>query len=88
MNIVLNFIRAAAPWLIIGLAIIIFAVRSIKRNCKSKDGDRCAEGMSLGMCFGLLIGTALKNTALGISLGMLLGLAAGMCIPKKPKDSK
>ncbi len=42
------------------------------------------EGMSLGMCFGLLVGTMLENyTGVAISLGMIVGLVIGMLIPKK-----
>ena len=90
MKQVLDFIRAAAPWVAMGLLLAIFAVRWAvnKKKSKESDGNYGTEGMCLGMCFGTALGTALgNNTGIGISLGMLVGLAIGMCIPKKPKDA-
>ena len=86
MNAFLDFIRAAAPWVAMGLLVIIFCVRGAakNRNGNKQDGDYGTEGMCLGMCLGTALGTALgNNTGLGISLGMLIGLAIGMCVPRK-----
>lgn len=88
MDDVLDFIRAAAPWVAMGLLIAIMAVRGVSKNCKGKQADDNygTEGMCLGMCFGTALGTSLgNNTGLGISLGMLIGLAIGTSIRKKPE---
>ena len=89
MENVFDFIRAAAPWVAMGLLLAIFAVRADvkKKKDQEQDGDYGTEGMCLGMCFGTAIGTSLgNNTGIGISLGMLLGLEIGSSI-KKEKDS-
>lgn len=91
MNSILDFIRAAAPWVAMGLLVVILAVRSAARKQKGRKQEDTyeLEGLCLGMCLGTAIGTALgNNTGLGISIGMLAGLAAGMCIPKRtePED--
>ena len=70
MENVFDFIRAAAPWVAMGLLLAIFAVRSAAKKKKGheQDGDYGTEGMCLGMCFGTAIGTSLgNNTGLGIS---------------------
>ena len=90
MNDILDFIRSAAPWVAMGLAVAILAVRGevkIKKGEK-QDSNYGLEGMCLGMCFGTALGTALgNNTGVGLSLGMLLGLAIGSCIPRGRKDA-
>ena len=85
MEAVYDFLRAALPWIAIGLLLAVFAARGAKKkNKKEQIGDYGTEGMCLGMCFGTAIGTALgNNTGLGISLGMLMGLAIGTSIKKK-----
>lgn len=89
MNTIFDFIRAAAPWMAVGLAVSILIIRAVskKKTGEQQDSDYSMEGMSLGMCFGLLIGTALENNVgITVSLGMLAGLAAGMIIPKKGRN--
>ena len=90
INDILDFIRSAAPWMAMGLAVAILAVRGavkIKKGEK-QDSNYGLEGMCLGMCFGTALGTALgNNTGVGLSLGMLLGLAIGSCIPRGRKDA-
>ena len=91
MNSFLDFIRGAAPWVAMGLLVVILAVRGAAQKKKSRKQDTTyeMEGLCLGMCLGTAIGTALgNNTGLGISIGMLAGLAIGMCIPKRtePED--
>ena len=80
-----DFLRAALPWVAMGLLLAVFAARSAGRKKKEKEIDNYGtEGMCLGMCFGTAIGTALgNNTGIGISLGMLIGLAVGTSIQKK-----
>ena len=89
MNEVLDFLRAALPWIAIGLLLAVFAARGAKKkNKKEQTGDYGTEGMCLGMCLGTAIGTSLgNNTGIGISLGMLIGLAIGTSIKKEEQDN-
>ena len=87
MNAILDFIRAAAPWVAMGLLLIILFARNEakKKNEEAQASNYGMEGMCLGMCLGTAIGTALGNDAgIGISMGMLPGLAFGTGIPRKP----
>ena len=88
MEAVFDFLRAALPWIAIGLLLAVFFARSAGKKKKEKEIDNYGtEGMCLGMCFGTAIGTALgNNTGIGISLGMLLGLAIGSCIKKEEQN--
>ena len=54
MDSIWDFIRAASPWVAMGLLLAIFFVRSVvkKKKGKKQDGDYGTEGMCLGMCFG------------------------------------
>ena len=89
MEAVFNFLRAALPWVAMGLLLAVFAARSVGKKKKEKQNDNYGtEGMCLGMCFGTAIGTALgNNTGIGISLGMLLGLAIGSSIKKEEQNN-
>ena len=89
MENVIDFLRAALPWIAVGLLLAVFAARGArKKNKKEQTGDYGTEGMCLGMCFGTAIGTALgNNTGIGISLGMLIGLAIGTSIKKEEQDN-
>ena len=89
MEAIIDFIRAALPWVAMGLLLAVFAARSAGRKKKEKEIDNYGtEGMCLGMCFGTAIGTALgNNTGIGISLGMLLGLAVGSSIKKEEQSN-
>ena len=84
MEAIIDFIRAALPWVAMGLLLAVFAARGVGRKKKEKEiHNYGTEGMCLGMCFGTAIGTSLgNNTGIGISLGMLIGLAIGTCIKK------
>ena len=89
MEAIIDFIRAALPWVAMGLLLAVFAARSAGRKKKEKEIDNYGtEGMCLGMCFGTAIGTALgNNTGIGIFLGMLLGLAVGSSIKKEEQSN-
>ena len=88
MENVLDFLRAAMPWVAMGLLLAVFAARSAKKKTDEDQTDNYGtEGMCLGMCFGTAIGTSLgNNTGIGICLGMLLGLAIGSGIKKKDSE--
>ena len=91
MEAVLDFLRAALPWIAIGLLLAVFFARSErkKKNEKQKD-DYGILGMCLGMSIGSAIGISLGNrSGIGICLGMLIGLVIGTCIKKEePKDDE
>lgn len=88
MEDVLDFLRAAMPWVAMGLLLAVFASRSAKKKTDEEQTDNYGtEGMCLGMCFGTAIGTSLGNhTGIGICLGMLLGLAIGSGIKKEDSE--
>ena len=53
MENVLSFLRAAAPWISLGLLIAFLCVRPAIRKGKAED-DYAEEGMCVGMCLGLM----------------------------------
>ena len=87
MEAVFDFLRAALPWIVMGLLLAVFAARSAGKEKKEKEsGDYGPEGMCLGMCFGTALGAAFgNNIAIGLPLGMLFGLAIGSSIKKEEK---
>ena len=87
METAFDFIRAALPWIAIGLLLAVFLARSVTGKKKEEQiEDYGTEGMCLGMCLGTAIGSSFgNNTGLGISLGMLIGLAIGTCIKKEDR---
>ena len=89
MENVFDFLRAALPWIVMGLLLAVYFARiGGKKKKEEKTGNYGTEGMCLGMCLGTAIGTALgNNTGIGISLGMLIGLAIGTSIKKEEQDN-
>ena len=98
MNSILNFIHAAGNallrsirtaafcWAAAALVVAVLAIRGVtkKKSGKKQENNYGLEGMSLGMCFGLLAGTMLeKYIGAAISIGMIVGLVIGMLIPKE-----
>ena len=91
MRNVVDFLTAALPWLCMGLLFAIFFAQSDrkKKENKKKEDNYGTEGLSLGMCFGVAVGTAFgNNTGIGLTLGMLAGFAIGSCIEKKKNDDE
>ena len=88
-NILFHSFRTAAPcWaaIVLAAAVLIIRFASMKKNEKKQGSNYGMEGMSLGMCFGLLITTALgDHIGIGLSLGALIGLTIGLCVLEKPK---
>lgn len=92
-----DFFKAALPWVLIGIAIAIFAANH-SRQKKSQAAEnqhadaaegkpytenRMTEGMCIGMCMGVMFGTTeVCDLGTGISLGMLLGMVVGMTMKK------
>lgn len=83
-----EFVRAALPWVIMGLCIAIFSANKSKKKKTSHtkaegDSDYLSLYMSLGMCAGVALSSIFSwNLGLGISLGMLIGMCIGFCIKK------
>ena len=89
METVFDFIRAALPWIIMGLLLAVYFARCAgKKKKEEQTGDYGAEGMCLGMGVGTAIGTAFgNNIAIGLPLGMLFGLAIGSSIKKEEQNN-
>ena len=88
-----DFLTAALPWVLIGIAIAVFAagaaVGAKRKRKKRENGEETAPGTFWmeGMCFGLAMGVCFGSIGVvrletGIGMGMLLGLAVGGFIPK------
>ena len=89
MESVLPFLRAAVPWISLGLLIAFLCVRPTIRKGKGED-DYASEGMCVGMCLGMALGSLSdsSNSGLGTSLGMLFGLVIGLCTHKKESEER
>lgn len=84
MEAIFDFLRAALPWIAVGLLLAVFCARSAGKRKKSEQTDNYS---TEGMCFGTAIGSSLgNNTGLGITLGMLIGLFVGSCMKKPRRD--
>lgn len=65
-NAILEFVHAALPWVILGVAVAVLCVRRGGQQKQEKSRqDYSGEGMCLGM-----------------GLGMLAGMAIGACVEK------
>lgn len=79
-----DFITAALPWVVIGLAAAFFCAARIKRKGEEYERNYMTVGMCIGMCIGTALGsTGIINLGLGISLGVLAGEIIGMNIREK-----
>ena len=89
MEAAFDLLRAALPWIIMGLLLAVYFARCAgKKKTEEQTCDYGAEGMCLGMCFGTAIGTAFgNNIAIGLPLGMLCGLAIGSSIKKEEQNN-
>ena len=91
-NVLLHSMRTATfCWVAVGLVAAVLVIRGLtkKRSGKKQDDSYSLEGMSLGMCFGLLAGTMLENhMGIAISLGMIVGLVLGMLVPKERENGE
>ena len=81
MNDVREFIRVASPW----VAILVIRGTASTKNAKDGTAENYGmDGMSLGMCFGLLISVMFGDyTCVGLSIGMLVGMAVGLSVHKE-----
>lgn len=80
IKLVIDFVHAALPWVLIGLLLTVFFARSIIRKKKE---DKCYDYAQEGMCLGIAIGLLFDgSTGIGIIIGMLFGLVIGSFIKK------
>lgn len=70
----ISFIKAALPWILLGLALAFFAVNSVKE----KKNSNVAVSMAIGILVGIVLGvTGVLDYATGISIGALWGSILG-----------
>lgn len=76
----MEFIKAALPWVLLGLALAFFAVNSAKEKDegKGKKNRDMARNMALGILIGVVLGLlGVLDYATGISIGALWGIILG-----------
>ena len=81
-NAILEFVHAALPCAILGVAVAVLCVR---HGGQQKQEESRQDYSGKGMCLGAALATALDGTehlGLGLSLGMLAGMAIGACVEK------
>ena len=77
---VMEFISAALPWILCGVAVAVICAGMGRKRTKEK-GEALEKRMALGTALGLLFGVALNglglwdNDGLGFALGPLWGMA-------------
>ena len=83
-----DFILAALPFVLCGLAVAIICAGMADKKSKTNEKE-LEKSMALGMSLGLLLGVALngigfwENHALGLALGPLWGMALATLFYKK-----
>lgn len=80
-----DFIIAAMPWLITGLALAILAANAVKKKGNNSDMGESTY-LTAGMCIGTIIGVVVWivfNNTYGLGLGMLAGETVGSCFKRK-----
>lgn len=73
-----EFISAALPWIMMGLALAILAANhGLENQEDEKRGARIAAGAGLGLIFGVALNSCglWENHALGLAMGPLWGMA-------------
>ena len=77
---VMEFVSAALPWILCGVAVAVICVGMGREKTKER-GEALEKRMALGTALGLLFGVALNglglwgNDGLGFALGPLWGMA-------------
>lgn len=83
----IDFIKSALPWVIIGISIAVLAVywaseklpKSTETNERHPNGENyLGISVPVGLLFGVAIGLTILDLATGIALGMLLGVCVGI----------
>ena len=93
-----DFIMAALPWVVLGLAVAVCLTAASVLGKKNK--ERAAEGreevqtyesqgIAIGLCMGPALGLLLfHNIALGMGPALLFGYAIGASIEKKEESKE
>ena len=84
-----EFVFAALPWVLMGLALAVLAASHITKKQKNeKRGTYIALGAGLGLLLGAVLNSCglWADQALGYAMGPLLGMAAASLIPEKDQD--
>ena len=72
-----DFIFAALPWVLMGLALAVFFANFAKKQKETGEKNNFTGlGIAIGTAVGIAVGTALDNVGLGTGLGMLIGSCA------------
>ncbi|MDO4501007.1 MAG: hypothetical protein Q4B60_07030 [Erysipelotrichaceae bacterium] len=79
----LDFIFAALPWVLIGLALALAFTFINKSEDKGSSMNYIGVGIGVGTCLGVSLGHFLGNTATGVAVGMLIGLSVGVAKNKQ-----
>lgn len=67
-----DFVLAALPFIIIGISIAVIIVNVNKNKSKGKE-TYISEGMSIGMCFGVAVGSVYaEHFGIFLSIGILI----------------
>lgn len=80
-----DFLVSAAPFIIIGLCVALCCVSYQINKNKSGKGTYIWEGLSVGMCLGLILSGLFSpqvKSGIVISLAMLVGETGGMLVRK------
>lgn len=79
----LDFVKSASSFVLLGLVIIVLYADS-QDSMLHKDKDHLVEGMIIGVCISAALATSLNlDLGLWMSLGMLCGEICGICWKKK-----
>ena len=84
-----EFMFAALPWVLMGLALAVLAANHITKKQKhEKQGTYIALGAGLGLLLGAVLNSCglWADQALGYAMGPLLGMAAASLIPEKDQE--
>lgn len=83
-----DFIMAALPWLITGLALAILEANAVKKKGNNSDTGESTY-LTVGMCIGTIIGVVVWSVfynTYGLGFGMLAGEAIGSCFKRKKEN--
>lgn len=96
-----DFIHAAMPWILMGLAVAIFAVGAVRRKglttlltqeeqvlFRKRQNERLSLSMALGMLAGIAVGcTPLLDLSAGVACGALVGIGVGYYLVRGAQES-
>lgn len=79
-----DIIIIVLPLIAVGISMVLL-INSVKKKRKKDEQSINEDYMSLGMCFGVAIGSIFTNTVgpNSISYGICFGMLGGMTIKKK-----